>query len=114
MELLCVMAALAALFLGSAALTLKARIPAGLAPLVTLSCIVAVLTLAGMAGVLYPVAWAVYALCAAGGVWALLPPKEDKIATTRNWQRRQRDLLGAGTGLCRVLLRAPAHGHGVR
>lgn len=78
MELLCVMAALAALFLGSAALTLKARIPAGLAPLVTLSCIVAVLTLAGMAGVLYPAAWAVYALCAAGGVWALLPPKEDK------------------------------------
>ena len=80
MELLCVMAALAALFLGSAALTLKARIPAGLAPLVTLSCIVAVLTLAGMAGVLYPVAWAVYALCAAGGVWALLPPK--------SWQTR--------------------------
>ena len=78
MELLCVMAALAALFLGSAALTLKARIPAGLAPLVTLSCIVAVLTLAGMAGVLYPAAWAVYALCAAGGVWALLPPKEGK------------------------------------
>ena len=78
MELLCVMAALAALFLGSAALTLKARIPAGLAPLVTLSCIVAVLTLAGMAGVLDPAAWAVYALCAAGGVWALLPPKEDK------------------------------------
>lgn len=78
MEILCVMAALAALFLGSAALTLKARIPAGLAPLVTLSCIVAVLTLAGMAGVLYPAAWAVYALCAAGGVWALLPPKEDK------------------------------------
>ena len=54
MELLCVMAALAALFLGSAAFTLKARIPAGLAPLVTLSCIVAVLTLAGMAGVLLP------------------------------------------------------------
>ena len=78
MELLCVMAALAALFLGSAALTLKARMPAGLTPLVTLSCIVAVLTLAGMAGVLYPAAWAVYALCAAGGVWALLPPKEAK------------------------------------
>lgn len=29
MEILCVMAALAALFLGSAALTLKARVPAG-------------------------------------------------------------------------------------
>ena len=78
MEIFCVMAALAALFLGSAALTLKARVPAGLAPLVTLSCIVAVLTLAGMAGVQYPAAWAVYALCAAGGVWALLPPKEGK------------------------------------
>ena len=78
MEIFCVMAALAALFLGSAAFTLKARVPAGLAPLVTLSCIVAVLTLAGMAGVLYPAAWAVYALCAAGGVWALLPPKEGK------------------------------------
>lgn len=49
-----------------------------MAPLVTLSCIVAVLTLAGMAGVLDPAAWAVYALCAAGGVWALLPPKEAK------------------------------------
>ena len=78
MELLCVMAALAALFLGSAALTLKARVPAGLAPLVTLSCIAAVLTLAGMAGGLYPAAWALYALCAVGGVWALLPPKENK------------------------------------
>ena len=100
MEIFCVMAALAALFLGSAAFTLKARVPAGLAPLVTLSCIVAVLTLAGMAGVLYPAAWAVYALCA-----ALLR------AIGNAWQR---DLLGAGTGLCRVLLRAPAHGHGVR
>ena len=111
MEILCVMAALAALFLGSAALTLKARVPAGLAPLVTLSCIVAVLTLAGMAGVLYPAAWAVYALCAAGGVWALLPPKAILRAIGN---ARQRNLLGAGTGLCRVLLRAPAHGHGVR
>ena len=101
MELLCVMAALAALFLGSAALTLKARIPAGLAPLATLSCIVAVLTLAGMAGVLYPAAWAVYALCAAALLRAI-------------GNARQRDLLGAGTCLCRVLLRAPAHGHGVR
>ena len=78
MELLCVMVALAALFLGSAALTLKARVPAGLAPLVTLSCIAAVLTLAGMAGGLYPAAWALYALCAVGGVWGLLQRKENK------------------------------------
>lgn len=87
MELLCVMAALAALFLGSAALTLKARIPAGLAPLVTLSCIVAVLTLAGMAGVLYPAAWAVYALCAAAACGRCCRRKREKSATTRNWQR---------------------------
>ena len=72
MELLWVMAALAALFLGSAALTLKARIPAGLAPLVTLSCIVAVLTLAGVR----------QAACG-----RCCRRKRAKSATTRNWQR---------------------------
>ena len=75
MELLCVLAAVAALFLLCAALTLKARVPAGIAPLTALSAIAAVLTLAGMAGVLYPAAWAVYALCVAGGVWAFWPRK---------------------------------------
>ena len=53
MELLCVLAAVLALFLASAALTQKARVPAGLAPLTALSLIAAVFTLAGMAGVLY-------------------------------------------------------------
>ena len=71
MELLCVLAALLTLFLGNAALTLKARVPAGMAPLTVLSGIAAVFTLAGIAGVLYPAAWAVYALCVAGGLWAL-------------------------------------------
>ena len=85
MELLCVMAALAALFLGSAALTLKARIPAGLAPLVTLSCIVAVLTLAGMAGVLDPGLCTPCVRQAACG--RCCRRKKIKIATTRNWQR---------------------------
>ena len=33
--------------------------------------LVAVLTLAAMAGVLYPAAWVLYALCLAGGVWVL-------------------------------------------
>lgn len=75
MELLCVLAAAAALFLLCAALTLKAGVPAGVAPLTALSAIAAVFTLAGMAGALYPAAWAVYALCAAGGVWALWPRK---------------------------------------
>ena len=62
MELLCVLAAVAALFLLCAALTLKARVPAGIAPLTALSAIAAVFTLAGMAGALYPAAWAVYGL----------------------------------------------------
>ena len=70
MELLCVLFAVAALFCGCAVLTLKCRVPAAVAPLTALSLIVAVLTLAAMAGVLYPAAWAVYALCLAGGVSA--------------------------------------------
>ena len=75
MELLCVLAAVLALFLASAALTLQGRVPAGMAPLTVLSGIAAVFTLAGMAGVLYPAAWAVYALSVAGGLWALWPRK---------------------------------------
>ena len=69
MELLCVLAAVAALFCGCAVLTLKCRVPASIAPLTALSAIVAVLTLAAMAGVLYPAAWLLYLLCLAGGVW---------------------------------------------
>ena len=59
MELLCVLFAVAALFCGCAVLTLKCRVPAAVAPLTALSLIVAVLTLAAMAGVLYPITWAV-------------------------------------------------------
>lgn len=69
MELLCVLAAVAALFCGCAVLTLKCRVPASVAPLTALSAIVAVLTLAAMAGVLYPAAWLLYLLSLAGGVW---------------------------------------------
>ena len=76
MELLCVLFAVAALFCGCAVLTLKCRVPAAVAPLTALSLIVAVLTLAAMAGVLYPAAWAVYALSLAGGVWVLLTRKK--------------------------------------
>ena len=75
MELLCVLAAVAALFCGCTVLTLKCRVPASVAPLTALSLIVAVLTLAAMAGMLYPITWAVYALCLAGGVWVLATRK---------------------------------------
>lgn len=78
MELLCVLASVLVLLLGCAALTLKARVPAGIAPLTVLSGVAAVLMVAGVAGVLYPVTWAVYALCTAAGFWALWPRKGQK------------------------------------
>ena len=51
MELLCVLSAVLALFCGCTVLTLKCRVPASVAPLTMLSILVAVLTLAAMAGV---------------------------------------------------------------
>ena len=80
MELLCVLFAVAALFCGCAVLYAEMPRPAAVAPLTALSLIVAVLTLAAMAGVLYPAAWAVYALCLAGGVWVLLTRKKHRCA----------------------------------
>ena len=82
MELLCVLTEVVILFLFCAALTRKARVPAALAPLTALSLLAEVFTLAGMAGVLYPVAWAVYALCVAAGLWAFWPRKNSPV----RWQ----------------------------
>ena len=87
MELLCVLCAVLALFLLSAALTLKGQVPASAAPLTALACVVGVLTLAGMAGVLYPAMWCVYAVCAAAGIWALWP------APAQVWRQRARALF---------------------
>lgn len=63
--------ALAAVFAAGAWLTLKAKLPAALAPLCTLASVSVLLTLAGMAGVLRPAAAALYLLCFALGGWAL-------------------------------------------
>ena len=71
MELLAVLCAVAALFFFCAVLTLKLHIPASAAPLTALGCLAAVLTLAGIANLLYPTLWVLYLLCLAGGVWAL-------------------------------------------
>lgn len=73
MELLCVLASLAVLFLLCAFLTLKCDLHSALAPLTALSGIVTVLTFAGMADLLYPAAWLVVILSAAAGVLALRP-----------------------------------------
>ena len=75
MELLCVLAALAALFLLCAFLTRCTGLPAALAPLTALGLAVTWLTLAGMANLLLPGAVVLYLACAGLGVWALVPAK---------------------------------------
>mgnify|MGYP005804974011 FL=1 len=73
MELLCVLAALAALFLLCVFLTRRTGLPAALAPLTALGLVVGWLTLAGMADLLLPGAVVLYLVCAGLGVWALVP-----------------------------------------
>ena len=73
MELLCVFAAMAVLFLFGAFLTLKCGLHSALAPLVSLAVAVFWLTLWGMAGPLLAGAWLLYLLFAGLGIWALWP-----------------------------------------
>ena len=111
MELLCVLAAVAALFCGCAVLTLKCRVPASVAPLTALSAIVAVLTLAAMAGVLYPAAWLLYLLCLAGGVWVAASCRGSTGAAP--FHPGQRAVLGHGAGVHGLLFCAAAYGDGL-
>ena len=76
MELLCVFAALAAVFLFSAFLTLKCGLHSALAPLTALAVAVFWLTVWGMAGPLLAGAWLLYAAFAGLGLWALWPRKD--------------------------------------
>ena len=73
MQLLCVLAALAALFLLCACLTLRGGLHSALAPLCALGLVVAWLTAAAIADVLLPGIILLYLACLAAGVWALLP-----------------------------------------
>ena len=75
MELLCIFAALAVLFLFCAFLTLKCNLHAALAPLSALGIAVAWLTAAGMANLLLPGTVLLWAVFAGSGVWALVPHK---------------------------------------
>ena len=75
MELLCVFASMAALFLFCAFLTLRCGLHSALAPLTALSAAVLWLTLWGMAGPLLAGAWILFAAFAALGIWALWPCK---------------------------------------
>lgn len=73
MDFLCVMAALAVLFLLCAFLTLRTGLHAALAPLTALGLVAAWLTLAGMADLLLPGTILLYGICCVLGVWALVP-----------------------------------------
>lgn len=75
MELLCIFAALAVLFLFCAFLTLKCNLHAALAPLSALGIAVAWLMAAGMANLLLPGTVLLWAVFAGSGVWALVPHK---------------------------------------
>lgn len=83
MELLCIFAALAVLFLFCAFLTLKCNLHAALAPLTALGIAVAWLTAAGMANLLLPGTVLLWAAFAGSGVWALVPHKGQRPAYRR-------------------------------
>lgn len=83
MELLCIFAALAVLFLFCAFLTLKCNLHAALAPLTALGIAVAWLTAAGMANLLLPGTVLLWAVFAGSGVWALVPHKGQRPAYRR-------------------------------
>ena len=83
MELLCIFAALAVLFLFCAFLTLKCNLHAALAPLSALGIAVAWLTAAGMANLLLPGTVLLWAVFAGSGVWALVPHKDQRPAYRR-------------------------------
>ncbi len=112
MELLCVLAAVAALFCGCAVLTLKCRVPASVAPLTALSAIVAVLTLAAMAGVLYPPRG-----CCIFSVWRAASGSRRPAGQHRRgaapFHPGQRAVLGHGAGVHGLLFRAAAYGDGL-
>lgn len=83
MELLCIFAALAVLFLFCAFLTLKCNLHAALAPLTALGIAVAWLTAAGMANLLLPGTVLLWAVFAGSGVWGLVPHKGQRPAYRR-------------------------------
>ena len=83
MELLCIFAALAVLFLFCAFLTLKCNLHAALAPLSALGIAVAWLTAAGMANLLLPGTVLLWAVFAGSGVWVLVPHKGQRPAYRR-------------------------------
>lgn len=71
-----VVLALAALWLLTAFLTLRCRLPAALAPLAGLAIYSTALTFGGIFGLLAPTAWALYLASAGLGVWALAVSKK--------------------------------------
>ena len=98
MELLCVFAALAAVFLFSAFLTLKCGLHSALAPLTALAVAVFWLTVWGMAGSLL------------AGALAPQGPRQTPRLQGAAYPRCGA-VLRHDRGLCRLLFYPPAHGH---
>ena len=69
---------LSALFCLSSFFTLKGKLHSALAPLVSLSCISILFTLAGIADILKPAGWAIYFICYALGMYALFTGRTKK------------------------------------
>lgn len=113
MELLCIFAALAVLFLFCAFLTLKCNLHAALAPLSALGIAVAWLTAAGMANLLLPGTVLLWAVFAGSGVWALVPHKGQRPALPACGYTGGGAVLGHGAGICGVLFHPPAAGNQV-
>ena len=98
MELLCVLAAVAALFCGCAVLTLKCRVPASVAPPTALSAIVAVAAVSSLSGGRH----------LGRGV---LQGQHRRGAAP--FHPGQRAFLGHGAGVHGLLFRAAAYGDGL-
>lgn len=113
MELLCIFAALAVLFLFCAFLTLKCNLHAALAPLSALGIAVAWLTAAGMANLLLPGTVLLWAVFAGSGVWALVPPQRPAPGLPPPGYTGGGAVLGHGAGICGVLFHPPAAGNQV-
>ena len=100
-----VVLALAALFGLCAFLVLHGKLHSALAPLTALGLIGVWLTLAGVAGLLVPGGWVLYAACYGLGGWAL-PRRLEKAVHARRGA-----VLCAGCGFCGVFRHPPAHPH---
>lgn len=113
MELLCIFAALAVLFLFCAFLTLKCNLHAALAPLSALGIGSCLLTAAGMANLLLPGTVLLWAVFAGSGVVGAGAPQRPAPGLPPPGYTGGGAVLGHGAGICGVFFHPPAAGNQV-